>query len=122
MPLTDSADDSLLKLAESLRELEIVIGEKARPAISQVRAQLGQAVDRRKSGDVPGALGLIRLAMERLAALGSELDAHEGAMMRAIAHRFTQALGFGDKSGAQEAVDQMRLKAGDTKDKGPADW
>lgn len=122
MPLNEPADQPFLKLADNLRELEVVIGERARPVVAQVRAELGQAMARRKSGDVSGALKLIREAMERLAALGRELDVHEGAMMRAIAQRFSEALSQGDKGTAKEAVGLMRRKAGDTKNKEPSDW
>ncbi len=122
MPRIEPADESLLKLADNLGELEIVVGEKARPVIAQVRVELAEAVNRRGRGDVPGALGLIRQAMQRLASLGGELDPREGAMMRAIAQSFGAALSFGDKGAAKEAVSLMRRKAGDTKDKGPADW
>jgi len=60
--------------------------------------------------------------MEKLAALGSVLDSSEGAMMRFIAERFTEALGAGNKGDAKTVVDVMRHKAGDTKDDDKKDW
>src|SRR5260370_3164649 len=86
--------DSFLELGESLRELEVTVGPKARPVIAEVRARLREAASQRESGDLPAALATIRLAMQRLAALGGELDAEEGGLMRPIAERFTQALNF----------------------------
>jgi hypothetical protein len=118
----DASNDWLLRLADSLREIEIVIGPVARPAVAEVREQFEHAVQRRQSGDVSGALELIRQAMVRLANLGSELDANEGALMRAIADRFGEALALGDKGTAKEAVGLMRRRAGDPKDEEPADW
>ena len=116
MPLSNSADDPFTKLAQNLGELEIVIGERARPAIAGVREGLRDALACRERGDMPGSIAAIRLAMERLAALGSTLDPEEGAVMRIIAERFTAALGAGQKGEAKTSVDLMRRKAGDTKD------
>jgi hypothetical protein len=122
VPLSNTADDPFAKLAQNLGELEIVIGERARPAIAAVRAGLRDAIACRERGDMPGSLAAIRLAMERLAALASTLDAEEGAMMRFIAERFTAALGAGRKGDAKTVVDVMRHKAGDTKDDDKKDW
>ncbi len=122
MAADNRADELFIKFAGGLRELEVVIGEKARPVIAEVRAEIEQVVARRSSGDVPGALGLIRHAMERLAALGSQLDSDEGALMRAIAARFSEALSAGDRGAAKETVGLMRRRAGDPKSDDPADW
>ena len=122
MPLSNPADDPFAKLAQNLGELEVVIGERARPAIAQVRAGLRDALACRERGDMPGSIAAIRLAMERLAALGSTLDPEEGAMMRFIADRFTAALSAGHKGDAKTSVDVMRRKAGDTKDDDNKDW
>jgi hypothetical protein len=122
MPHNVPPEDPFTRLAQNLGELEVVIGERARPAIGQVRAGLADAIACRARGDMPGAIAAIRLAMERLAALGSVLDAEEGAMMRFIAERFTAALGAGDKGDAKTVVDVMRRKAGDTKDDDKQDW
>ncbi len=112
--------DSFLQLIDRLGELEVVIGPQARPVVAELRARLRQAAAARERGDVPGALAIIAQAMERLAGLANSLDAAEGAMMRAIAASFGQALSAGDKGGAKRAVEVMRAKAGDgSKDKDP---
>jgi len=120
--LSNPAADPFTKLAQNLGELEIVIGERARPAIAGVREGLRDAMACRERGDMPGSIAAIRVAMERLANLGSTLDPEEGAMMRFIAERFTAALGAGQKNDAKTTVDVMRRKAGDTKDDGSKDW
>src|SRR6266566_483677 len=97
-----NSDDPFVKLAQNLGELEIVIGERARPAIAEVRAGLRDAIACRERGDM-------------LAAIAGDLDPEEGAMMRFIAERFTAALGAGDKGDAKTVVDVMRHKAGDPK-------
>jgi hypothetical protein len=122
VPLSNPADDPFAKLAQNLGELEIVIGERARPAIAGVREGLRDALACRQRGDMPGSITAIRIAMERLANLGSTLDPEEGAMMRVIAERFTAALGAGHKGDAKAVVDVMRRKAGDTKDDDKKDW
>jgi hypothetical protein len=121
---TLSQPDSFLQLIERLGELEVVIGPQARPVVAEVQTRLREAAAARERGDVPGALTIIAQAMERLATLAGSLDAAEGALMRAIAGSFAQALGAGDRGGARQAVDVMRSKAGDTsKDKdSKSDW
>jgi hypothetical protein len=122
MPLHDPTTDSFLKLADNLRELEVVIGDKARPVVAQVRDELQQAIASRERGDMPAALDKIRHAMERLAGLGSELDPAEGAMMREVARIFMQSLSFGEKGATKDVVNVMRHKAGDPKDDDRTDW
>lgn len=122
MPLTSSPDDPFVKLAQNLGELEVVIGERARPAIAAAREGLREALACRERGDMPGSIAAIRAAMEQLAALGSSLDPQEGSLMRLIAERFTAALGTGQKGDAKVTVDLMRRKAGDTKDDDSKDW
>ncbi len=122
MAVAISPDDPFAKLANSLGELEVVIGERARPAVAEVRAGLADAMAARERGAVPEAIAAIRRAMERLAALGAELDPAEGALMRFIAERFTEALEIGRTGEAKEAVGLMRRSAGDTSDDDKADW
>ena len=118
-----SQADPFLQLVERLGELEVVIGEQARPVVAEVRSRLQEAAAARERGDVPRALEIIGQAMERLAGLASTLDPAEGAVMRMIAASFGHALGAGDTGTAKEAVEVMRNKAGDTskKDSG-SDW
>jgi hypothetical protein len=122
VPLSNPADDPFTKLAQNLGELEIVIGERARPAIAGVRERLRDALACRERGDMAGSIAAIRLAMAQLAALGSTLDPEEGAVMRTIAERFANALGTGHKGDAKTSVDVMRRRAGDTKDDDDKDW
>jgi hypothetical protein len=82
--------------------------------VAEVQGRLREAAAARERGDVPAALAIIAQAMERLAGLASSLDAAEGALMRAIAGSFAQALTAGDRGGAKQAVDVMRSKAGDS--------
>jgi hypothetical protein len=114
--------DPFLKLADSLGELEITIGADARPIVADVRRRLRAVVASRERGDLPGSLEQIRGAMERLAAVASGLDPEEGAMMRMVAQRFTEALRLGDKGTAKEAVKLMRHKSGDPKDEDETNW
>src|SRR5260370_25661694 len=115
MPLSNPADDPFTKPAQNLGEPEIVIGERARPAIAGVRERLREALACRERGDMSGSIAAIRLAMGQLAALGATLDPGEGAVIRTIAERFTEALGAGPKGEAKSSVDLMRRKAADTR-------
>jgi hypothetical protein len=60
--------------------------------------------------------------MSNLIAIGMDVDSNEGAMMRAIAERFGQALNAGDKGSAKQAISLMRHKAGASKDDPHGDW
>jgi len=122
VPSDDLSLDPFLKLADNLGELEITIGERARPAVAELRQRLRAAVASRERGDLPGSLEQLRGAMERLAAIASELDPEEGAMMRTVAQRFTEALKLGDKGTAKEAVNLMRHKSGDPGDEDSSEW
>jgi len=122
MALHDPTSDSFLKLADGLRELEVVIGDKARPVVASVRAELQEALASRQRGDMAGTLEKIQRAMDRLANLGSELDPAEGAMMREISRIFMQSLNLGEKGAAKDVVKVMRHKAGDPKDDDRTDW
>ena len=122
MALHDPTGDSFLKLADGLRELEVVIGEKARPVVAQVRQELNEAIASRAHGDMAGTLEKIQRAMERLANLGAQLDPAEGVMMREISRIFMQSLNIGEKGAAKEVINTMRHKAGDPKDDDRTDW
>jgi hypothetical protein len=114
--------DSLLKVSESLGELEVTVGPSARGAIAEIRARLTEAAGRQSNGDTLGALEIIRTAMDRLAALAGTLDPMEAALMRLLSERLTAALRLGDKSTVKSAINTMRHKAGDPTDEPNSDW
>jgi hypothetical protein len=114
--------DSFIRLGESLAELEVIIGPAARPVIVEVRTRLAEAAARQTNGDTPGAVAVIRLAMERLASLAATLDPAEATLMKMLSLHFSNALSIGDKDAAKEAVNLMRHKAGDPKDEPNSDW
>jgi hypothetical protein len=119
----DSASfDSFIRLADSLRELEITVGPAARPVIAEVRERLAEASARRAAGDMPAALERIRSAMERMSMLAGMVDPSEAMLMRLLTDHFTNALKSGDKNAAKTAVNTMRHKAGDPKNDPDADW
>jgi hypothetical protein len=122
VPHSNPSEDPFVRLEQNLGELEVVIGERAKPAIAGAREGLRDALACRERGDMAGSIAAIRIAMQRLAALGAALDPEEGAMMRMIAERFTAALDTGQKGEAKASVDLMRRKAGDTKDDDHKDW
>jgi hypothetical protein len=117
-----SSLDPFLKLAENLGELEITVGARARPAVAELRERLRAAAASRERGDLPASLGQLRDAMDRLAAVASELDPGEGELMRMVARRFTEALRLGDKGAARDAVNLMRRRSGDPNDEDQSNW
>ncbi len=122
MPIDSASFDSFVSLGESLGELEVTIGPAARPVIAEVRTRLAEAAARQRNGDMPGALAVIRGAMERLASLTGTLDPAEAMLMRMLTDHFSNALSIGDKTAAKNAVNVMRHKAGDPKDDPNTDW
>jgi hypothetical protein len=122
VPSDDLSLDPFLKLANNLGELEVSIGAKARPVVAELRQRLHAAIASRERGDLPDSLEQLRGAMERLAAIAGGLDPDEGALMRMVAQRFTEALKLGDKGTAREAVNLMRHRSGDPKDEDDSKW
>jgi hypothetical protein len=123
VPISDDTSlNAFIKLADNLGELEVTIGERARPAVAELRQRLRAAVASRERGDLADSLEQLRGAMERLAAVAAELDPAEGALMRMVAQRFTDALKLGDKSAAKDAVTVMRHKSGDPSDEDGSKW
>ncbi|MBV8451650.1 MAG: hypothetical protein JOZ29_05180 [Deltaproteobacteria bacterium] len=114
--------ESFIRLGESLGELEVTIGQAARPIIAEVRTRLVEAAARQKNGDTTGAIAVIRGAMERLALLAGTLDPAEAMLMRMLSEHFSKALSIGDKNAAKDAVNLMRHKAGDPKDEPNREW
>ncbi len=122
MAIDSVSFDSFIRLGESLGELEVIIGPAARPVIAEVRTRLAEAAARQNNGDTPGAIAIIRGAMERLASLAGTLDPAEAGLMRMLSEHFSNALSMGDKDAAKNAVNVMRHKAGDPKDEPDTDW
>jgi hypothetical protein len=119
---SESHLNSFTRLDDSLRELEVTIGSAARPVIAELRLRLSEAAARQNNGDLPGALALVRGAMEQLAALAGSLDPGEAMLMRMLTEHLSKALLIGDKGEARKAVNFMRHKAGDPKDDPDTDW
>ncbi len=99
-------------LFSRLGELKLVLGTAAAPGVDEVQRLLQEGLAARERGDVPVAMGRIAQAMDLLAALAGAGDPAEGAMMRAMAERFRQALGRGAVGEAQEAAEVMRTRSG----------
>jgi hypothetical protein len=114
--------DVFLRLSDGLRELEVVIGPKARPVIAELRTRLAEASALRSGGNISAALDTIRGAMDKMAVLLGDLDPAEAMLMRMLTQQFSSALGLGDKGAAKEAVNVMRHKAGGPKDDPNSDW
>jgi hypothetical protein len=104
--------EALAALFARMGELKLVLGPAAAPGVGEVEQLLREGLAARERGDVPGAVDRIGRAMDRLAALASHADPAEGAMMRAMADRFRQALAHGALGDAQETADVMRERSG----------
>ena len=104
--------EALETLFSRLGELKVVLGPAAAPGVDQVEADLRAALAARARGDVAAAVERIGGAMDRLARLASAGDPAEGAMMRALAAHFRQALVRGALGDAREAADVMRERSG----------
>jgi len=120
--VTPPDSDSFARFIAGLTELEVTVGPKAGPVVAELRELMLKAAAARQSGQEQTALAAIAQAMGRITTLAELLDPTEALMMRAIAQRFTQALGQGDKATAKETVNVMRHRAGDPKDDPAKDW
>ena len=104
--------EALGTLFSRLGELKLVLGAAAAPGVDQVEADLRAALAARERGDVAAAVERIGGAMDRLGTLASAGDPAEGAMMRALAAHFRQALVRGAIGDARETADVMRERSG----------
>src|SRR5256712_13675346 len=104
--------EALEALFSRMGELKVVLGPAAVPGVDEVERHLREGLAARERGD-PGAADVkITRAMDLLAALAGHADAAEGAMMRAMAERFRQALAPGAPRGGQETPDGLRAPPG----------
>jgi hypothetical protein len=97
-----------------MNELKLLLDPREAGNVGQVETLLRDALAARGRGDVPVAVARIGQAMDRLAALASTGDPGEGAMMRAMAEHFRQALVRGAMGDAKEAAETMRERSGST--------
>jgi len=104
--------EALEALFSRLGELKIVLGPAAAPGVDEVERHLREGLAARERGDLGAALAKLTHAMDLLAGLAGHADAVEGAMMRAIAERFRQALARGALGEARETADVMRARSG----------
>jgi hypothetical protein len=93
-------------------ELKAMLGPAAAPGVDAVAETLREGLAARERGDPGAAVIKITRAMDLLAALAGHADAAEGAMMRAMAERFRQALARGALGEAKETADVMRARSG----------
>jgi|JRYF01.1.fsa_nt_gb hypothetical protein len=110
--LTEAVPQAIGAVVDRLQELEVVIGPQAAPVVAAVRATLVGAMAARDRGDTATALDDIGRAMDRLAALASELDPQEAEMMRLLAASFRRALLRGDTGRAKQDAAAMFARSG----------
>lgn len=104
--------EALEALFGRIGELKLVLGAAAAPGVDEVERLLREGLAAGERGDPVAAVARIAEAMDRLANLASTADPAEGALMRAMADRFRQALGRGAVGQAREAADVMRARSG----------
>lgn len=104
--------EALEALFSRMGELKIVLGPAAAPGVDEVERLLREGLAARDRGDAPAAVERIGRAMDRLAGLAVHADPAEGAMMRAMAERFRQALAHDALGDAKETADAMRERSG----------
>jgi len=104
--------EALEALFSRMGELKVVLGPSAAPGVDRVEQALRDGLAARERGDVGGAVARIGQAMDLLAELAAHADPAEGAMMRAVAAQFKQALARGALGDAQETAETMRARSG----------
>ena len=104
--------EALEALFGRMGELKIVLGPAAAPGVDEVERHLREGLAARERGDSSAAVAKLTRAMDLLAGLAGHADAAEGAMMRAVAARFREALTRGALGEAQQTADVMRKRSG----------
>ncbi|HJQ84546.1 MAG TPA: hypothetical protein VKA21_10745, partial [Candidatus Binatia bacterium] len=100
--------EALEVLASRMDELKLVLGPAAAPGVDQLAEALRAGLAARGRGDLGAAMTRIGQAIDLLAGLASQADPAEGAMMRAAAEQFKQALGRGSLGDARAQAERMR--------------
>lgn len=95
-------------------ELKHALGPKGAEGVGAVEVLIAEGLAARDRGDGATAVARIVDAMQRLADLASASGTPEGAMLRAMAERFRQAVGRADLSQAKDAAETMRVQSGST--------
>jgi len=104
--------EALHVLVSRLGELKVVLGPGSADGVDTVERELRAGLVARERGDLGTAVGKIAHAMDILAGLASDADPAEGAMMRAMAEQFKQALARGALGDARQTADVMRERSG----------
>ena len=104
--------EALEALFSRMGELKLVLGPAAAPGVDRVEQLLREGLAARERGDVGDAVTKIGQAMDLLAGLAAHADPAEGAMMRAVAGQFKQALRRGALGDAKETAEVMRARSG----------
>jgi hypothetical protein len=104
--------EALEVLASRMGELKVVLGPRAAPGVDRIAEHLREGLAARERGDLGVAMAKIGQAIDLLAGLAGEMDPAEGAMMRAVAEQFKQALARGALSQARETAEVMRERSG----------
>jgi hypothetical protein len=104
--------EALQVLVSRMGELKVVLGPAAAPGVDRLEQELRAGLAARERGDVGTAVGKISHARELLAGLAGAADPAEGAMMRAMAEQFKQALARGALGDAKATADVMRERSG----------
>ncbi len=104
--------EALEVLASRMDELKVVLGPAAAPGVDQIAVRLREGLAARDRGDAETAMAKIGQAIDLLAGLANRVDPAEGAMMRAVAEQFKQALARGSLGDAKEQAEAMRRRSG----------
>jgi hypothetical protein len=104
--------EALEVLVSRMGELKVVLGPKAAPGVDLVEQRLREGLAARERGEMGTAVTRIAQAMDLLAGLAGDADPAEGAMMRAVAEQFKQALARGALGEAKGTAEVMRERSG----------
>ena len=104
--------EALEALVSRMGELKVVLGPRAAPGVDRIETLLREGLAARQRSDPTTAMTKIGQAIDLLAALAGDMDPAEGAMMRAVAQQFKQALSRGSLGEAKNTAELMRDRSG----------